>query len=375
MRVALSRPHPCPCADTSLCAPIVSKFPVAELEVYGFGGGNGSTVDFTRVTTVAWASDPQLMCAAHAAGARVVMAAPQPEKVLTSNDTVRASWVADAVAMVLAKFGDGLVFDWESPCSVGCAEQHWYATLIAETRAAFRKLSPAYQVSVCVAWSPDGIDGRDYDIGAFAAAADLLYVMDYDTRSQIFDACIAGANAPYFGMVHGLSRYLALGVRPSQIILGVPWYGYRYPCVVGTASSAEVCPIAEVPFRGINCSDAAGRELSHDAILAKLPHSSTGRRWDSYQRAPYFNTVEGGRTVQYWYDDEESLKPKYVHARALGLRGVGPFTFTDVSTPSMYEAIDAFLMPRPVPAAARAAASAAAAAGADGASGDKVEQP
>ena len=87
----------------------------------------------------------------------------------------------------------------------------------SETRAALRKVSPSYQVSTCVAWSPDGIDGRHYDIPAFAAASDLLYVMDYDTRSQIFDACVAAANAPALGMEHRLQRYLDLGVSPPPL--------------------------------------------------------------------------------------------------------------------------------------------------------------
>ena len=30
--------------------------------------------------------------------------------------------------------------------------------------------------------------------------------MDYDTRSQIFDACIAAANAPLPGTLRGMSR-------------------------------------------------------------------------------------------------------------------------------------------------------------------------
>jgi len=107
-----------------------------------------------------------------------------------------------------------------------------------------------------------------------------------------------------------------------------------------------MCPIAEVPFRGVNCSDAAGSEVGYEAIVAKLPLSTSGRQWDSYQGAAFFNTVEGdGTTVQYWYDDEQSLRPKYAQARALGLLGVGPFTFTDTTSPSMYEAFDAFLQP------------------------------
>jgi len=38
---------------------------------------------------------------------------------------------------------------------------------------------------VDVAWSPYGIDGRNYDILGVAAAADLLFVMAYDMQSQV----------------------------------------------------------------------------------------------------------------------------------------------------------------------------------------------
>jgi len=160
---------------------------MADREVFGFVGGDGSEVDFSRVTTVAWA-DPDnaaLLCRAHAAGARVILSAPRPESVLTSNASARAAWVASAVAAVVASHHDGVVFDWEEPCPVGSERQHWYGVLIGETRDALRRVHTGYQVSTCVAWSPDDIDGRGYDVRAFALASDLLYVMDYDTRSQV----------------------------------------------------------------------------------------------------------------------------------------------------------------------------------------------
>jgi len=333
----------CPCTDQSLCQPITSSKPVMEREIYGFGGGDGSSIDFSRVTTVAWASDPKLMCAAHAAGRRVVMAAPQPEKVFTDNATARAEWVSGTVAAIVNNYMDGIVFDWESPCEPGADSQRQYSMLIGETRDALHALAPSYQISTCVAWSPDGIDGRNYDIPAFAAASDLLYVMDYDTRSQVVDACVAAANAPYFGMEYGLKRFLGLGVSPQQLILGVPWYGYRYKCLDGTAPAAHTCPIALVPFRGVNCSDAAGSEVALEGILMKQKNSTTGRLWDAYQGAAFFNSVENGSVVQYWYDDVKSLAPKYAHAKSLGLLGVGPFTFTDTKDQTMYDAFDAFL--------------------------------
>jgi di-N-acetylchitobiase len=44
---------------------------------------------------------------------------------------------------------------------------------------------PGATVSVDVPWSPFDIDGRNYDWHGLAAAADLLFVMVYDTQSQV----------------------------------------------------------------------------------------------------------------------------------------------------------------------------------------------
>eukprot|EP01046_Picozoa_sp_COSAG06_P026877 COSAG06_NODE_2338_length_7054_cov_4.655787_5_plen_78_part_00 len=53
------------------------------------------------------------------------------------------------------------------------------------------------------------------------------YVMGYDTRSQIFDECIASAKAALPVLRKGLQAYLDLGIPPHQLVMGVPWYGYN----------------------------------------------------------------------------------------------------------------------------------------------------
>jgi di-N-acetylchitobiase len=73
-------------------------------------------------------------------------------------------------------------------------------------------------------WSPDDIDGRDYDYLGLSQAADYLFVMNYDTRSAIYGRCIASANAPLAKMERGIERYLDLGVSPAKLIYGLPWY-------------------------------------------------------------------------------------------------------------------------------------------------------
>jgi di-N-acetylchitobiase len=193
---------------------------------------------------------------AHSHGARAIVAAPafdlEHDMQIPEN---RASWIQKALNIVQRMYADGIVFDYEEPQSAGSAAIQAYTELIAETRQVFQAVNPSYQISTCIPWSPDNIDGRNFPWLQLEAASDLLYVMDYDTRSQVFDACIASANAPYPGMVHGLQRFFDVGLNPQQLVLGVPWYGYRYQCSPGTAPDAVYCPIRKVPFRGVNCSD------------------------------------------------------------------------------------------------------------------------
>jgi di-N-acetylchitobiase len=60
--------------------------------------------------------------------------------------------------------------------------------------------------------------------------------------------------------LQGVEDFLALGLDAQNLVLGVPWYGYIYTCLSPLPN--ERCPIAEVPFRGVNCSDAAGYEVA-----------------------------------------------------------------------------------------------------------------
>ena len=49
-----------------------------------------------------------------------------------------------------------------------------------------------------VAWSPDCIDGRCYDVVTLSKSVDFLAVMAYDEMSQIFGPeCTAYANSPF----------------------------------------------------------------------------------------------------------------------------------------------------------------------------------
>jgi hypothetical protein len=44
-------------------------------------------------------------------------------------------------------------------------------------------------------------------------------------RAQIFGRCVASANSPAALAEKGLRQWLALGVPPDKLVLGLPWYG------------------------------------------------------------------------------------------------------------------------------------------------------
>ena len=74
-------------------------------------------------------------------------------------------------------------------------------------------------------------------------------------------------------------------------MLGLPWYGYRYECIDAATDQDDTCNIAQVPFRDVNCSDAAGTEVSYasiNQILASGVNTTEVRR-DAYLNTPYYN--------------------------------------------------------------------------------------
>ena len=104
--------------------------------------------------------------------------------------------IGAAAALIAAKvrgaFADGINFDLESPMADAQLVGN-YTLLVLETAALLRRENPAAVVTVDVPWSPADIDGRSYDWGGLAAAADLLFVM-VRAAGAVCDATRAAAD-------------------------------------------------------------------------------------------------------------------------------------------------------------------------------------
>eukprot|EP00483_Globobulimina_turgida_P003195 UN03200 len=201
------------------------------------------------------------MCTAHSKNVRLI--ASTSKIPFTNNITQRQIWIQQTFEQIEYYHFDGVTFDFESPMLWDSVESQEYNALVSETTAYFHTNMPGSQVSVCVAWQSYLVDGRQYDYYNLSQGSDLLYIMDYDTQSQNSQhQCLAAANAPFEGTQRGVESYLNLGIPANKLIVGVPWYGYNYTCDMTQMESvtSKYCPVPFIPFRGVNCSDAAGNE-------------------------------------------------------------------------------------------------------------------
>jgi len=131
-------------------------------------------------------------------------------------------------------FLDGVTFDYESPDGIGYdgnmqVAYKYYAELVKETNRVLKQADPGYQISVCVpatVGGPRGVDGRRYDFVSLAKASDFLYVMQYDTRSQVYTGdCVASANCGYPFADYGISVQVGHGSALVRLRLSL-----RRPC-------------------------------------------------------------------------------------------------------------------------------------------------
>eukprot|EP00045_Choanoeca_perplexa_P003911 m.34335 g.34335 ORF g.34335 m.34335 type:complete len:367 (+) comp12290_c0_seq1:55-1155(+) len=318
----------CPCSDASLCEPIKTS----GKEVLGFSVDVDGwlTYDWNVLTTVAWNTNKSMLCKAHSHGARVVIQAKDINSTLFADSGMQQVWAQQQLVAAKENFLDGINFDYEAPIALNSSERAQYAELVKVTAKVFHEDNPYSQVSVDVAWGPFDVDGRNYDYAAIAEAADILFVMSYDTRSQIYGPCLASANTPLARAELGINQFLSLGISPDKLVLGLPWYGYTYPCI-NMSLTDRYCPIKAVPFQGAPCSDAAGSELSWSNIQRILRNTSlvkTPVARDNLLVSPWFNMQDEDGTIrQVWFDDVQSLTPKFALATSYNLRGVGVWNF------------------------------------------------
>jgi len=219
------------------------------------------------------------------------------------TDTVK-QWnlINTVISQLQSRNGDGVNFDFES---VPATQK---ANMVSFCRRAVRGIKavlPSAEISLAtpaVNWS----DG--WDLGALAGICDYLIMMGYNYYWS--GSATAGPVAPVSGENYHVVRsinedYMAEGVPPNKLLLGVPWYGYDWPVTSSVRKAATT---------------GTGTSRTYNSALALV---ATGTRiFDDLTGVPYMS-YQTSQWRQMWYDDSTSLQIKSNIAKDMYLAGIG----------------------------------------------------
>jgi hypothetical protein len=134
----------------------------------------------------------------------------------------------------------------------------------------------------------------------------MLMAYDYHWR----DSATSGPVAPLAGwgtynVSWSIQDHLTWGTPANKLLLGVPYYGYRWNTASGAAGAATTPP---------------GTAVTYALAQAALPTQE--ELWDAPSQTAWMRTQNPG-WQQTWFDDANSLAAKYQTVVAQGLAGVG----------------------------------------------------
>lgn len=130
-----------------------------------------------------------------------------------------------------ASLFDGIDVDWEYPKAEDAAN---YIELLTQLREAMNMVRPGLRLSVAVGASPHIYSG--VDMAAVSHIVDQVGIMNYDYAGPWNPK--TGFLAPLYSDRGGsveksVLAYRAAGVPPSQLLMGMPFYGYGWQAVGG----------------------------------------------------------------------------------------------------------------------------------------------
>eukprot|EP00966_Prymnesium_polylepis_P261771 6046877-Prymnesium_polylepis.1 len=282
----------------------------------------GQRLDIITTIAAFGTPDPELVALAHSHTPRVrVVVGCDFDKAQLGNATARAAWVAQQVAHVQTLAIDGLNLDIEG----NSAQRDGLTALVAELRTALSAANPEYQLSFDLGISPKA-QASGYDHRSLSISLNFTLPMAYD---ECWGSPTATANSPIGRLVQGIGDYASLGVPAEKLVMGLPWYGWDFPCDEPHGPGCAVHPPPGQPWFGY------ARQLGYDEIKALAnrsvlqPTAATLDAASMTKRFDYFEQSDGKGSVRrhsVWYDDAETLAAKYEAAAKHGARGVAMWT-------------------------------------------------
>ncbi len=234
-------------------------------------------------------------------------------RTLIQSSSNRSNLIDNLYNAVSSAGGDGVCVDFEYPYS---SDRSYFNTFIEELSNYFHSNMPGSIISIAT----PAVNWNDrYDYNTLTDYADYLFIMGYDYYWAGGDP---GPVAP-LDYTNGSPWYSWASVKKTvedylygdygvgdaksgKIILGVPYYGYKWPTT--------------------NCSIPGDSTASASSIIYKnaiVEANSYGENWDNYSSTPYYLINCSSSPKQCWFDNSDSLGLKWDLVNGYNLGGTG----------------------------------------------------
>jgi len=263
--------------------------------------------------------EPELLANAHGAGVKVLVSvggydpiADANFRTIAADPGLRGVFAANLETFCRIHGYDGADIDWEFPESAeDRTNQNLLFQAVRETFNSASDPAPSWLLTMAI---PSGDwYGRWNDYTTLGGYVTFYNLMAYDGHGEWSGHM--GHNAPLYrgddpfddaSVKAALDYNLATrGIPPEKMILGLPFYGYRWPTVENLYEECSPCNAAQESYREI----------------APLIGAGWTRIWDSSSQVPYLTDDAGPGVIS--YDDQESIAAKTAYAlEDRGLSGI-----------------------------------------------------
>jgi spore germination protein YaaH len=263
---------------------------------------------------------------AHAAGDRVVLVIKGSGQAAVNDVVTVPAYTQLVISNTIGAIGlkalDGVNIDFEGYTSAQYPNiQAGMTNFVTQMSAQVHAKWPNAFVSVATYSGSASWDGGLMNISALAPVVDAMFIMAYDMPFENMPGQ-AGPNAPMANFLYNdstsIKEYLTKAPA-SKIILGMPWYGYRF-----TTNSSDGYALISGSVKASQYSDVQG-------YLACA--SGVTQRWDVQSSTPWalwYSPKTGdpcgdnlGAWQELYYDNVQSLGLKYDLVNSSGIRGMG----------------------------------------------------
>ena len=252
---------------------------------------------------------------------------------------------------IIAKYGlDGIDLDWEYPVNGAWglvesqpADRANFTALLTELRTAL-----GHKKLLTIAVGANAESPKSWvDVKAIAPSLDYINLMTYDMAygTQYFNSNLYDSTqwptvtaADKYSADFVVSNYLAAGLKPSQMNLGIGFYGRVpkravEPGIDWSKPDAQKNPVTQPYFEPaqIELFKSLGVDLSKDTyvkyndIVAKLindPQKRFSQHWDDEAKVPWLSvqSADGKTLFALSYENPRSvaIKADYIKSKGLG---------------------------------------------------------